>query len=364
MGIVNEQQFIRQATTEGIPVSLGTLHHAGLTARIHDIRQRQSVASAARRTLLNEGQARELYAKIREKYTSADWLGKEIRPWTLVPSVIPTVDEPLIGFEFETSPRSSDERLRIKQELWDTFENYSVDPEGGNAGLEVTFSPEPVSAYTSGTSNAQRFAREVLSTMELEKYHADETAIGTHANISIPGIPSTVTERFIYRGLGVMPMCGEDGTNLRLSLFGRALLFGTAYNQVNYVELKTFRTTYDPQVLALYIERVINLINGIKIAAAEHGVSIIDKVCINLYDVMMTGAAPILEDAPNDLPFDGRDGGAWLYNTLSGEADLSDLSTLEVSFVAERWGFFTFDDYNDEDDNDDDYYDDDDDDDY
>ena len=338
MGIVNEQQFIEQATTEGIGVSLSSLEYAGLVASM-SVETRLHIRREVRRTLLNEGQARALYAAIREKYTSSSWLSKEIRPWTLVPSIIPKVDEPLIGFEFETSPRSSSERARIKQELWDTFDNYSVDPEGGDAGLEVTFSPEPVSAYVSGTSRAQRFASEVLATMQLEEYHEDNCEIGTHANISIPGIPPVVVERFINNGLECMPAVGEDGTDLRLTLFGRSYLYGTAYNQTNYVEMKTFRTTYDPQVLALYIERIINLINGIKMAAEEHGVIIMNKACSNLYDVMMTGATPIMVDAP-DLPLiDGRTGQEPYYvSRLSGE-NLSDLSSLEVAFSAARGGY-------------------------
>lgn len=348
MGIVNEQQFIEQATTEGICVSLSSLEYAGLRASIPDSQASRRIMRDGRRTLLNEGQARELYARIREKYTSSSWLSKEIRPWTLVPSVIPKVDEPLIGFEFETSPRSNSERTRIKQELWDTFENYSVDPEGGNAGLEVTFSPEPLSAYTSGTSRAQRFAREVLATMQLEEYHESVTDIGTHANISIPGIPAMVVAQFINNGLNCMPAVGEDGTNLRRSLFGRECLYGLAYNQAKYVEMKTFRTTYDPQVLALYIERIINLINGIKAAVAEHSVGILDMQCSNLYDVMMTGAAPIMEGTPVEWVLDGRTGRDNYYRVQGTGESLSDLSSLEVSFVA-RSGDYDDEDYEEDD---------------
>lgn len=332
MGIVNEQKFIEQATTAGIGISLHDLEYSGLSVISPNLHSYPSIPRSGSRTLLNEGQARELYAKIRETYTSSGWLSKSIRPWTLVPSVIPSMNEPLIGFEFETSPSGSRERLRIKQELWDTFENYSLDPEGGLAGLEVTFSPEPLSAYTSGTSNAQRFAREVLSTMELESYHESETDIGTHANISIPGIPAMVVVQFINNSLSSMPAKGEDGTDLRLALFGRSELYGIAYNQGKYVEMKTFRTTYDPQVLALYIERIVNLINGIKLAATEYGVTVIAKACINLFDVMMTGAAPIMEAAPDTPPFSANTGQDLSRYALPGDSGVSDLSSLDVSF--------------------------------
>ena len=350
MGIVNEQQFIEQATTEGICVSLSSLEYSGVVASIADGQARRLIRQDARRTLLNEGQARSLYAAIREKYTSSSWLSKEIRPWTLVPSIIPEVDEPLIGFEFETSPRSSSERTRIKRELWDTFDNYSVDPEGGEAGLEVTFSPEPVSAYVSGTSRAQRFASEVLATMQLEEYHEGNCDIGTHANISIPGIPPVVVERFINNGLECMPAVGEDGTNLRLSLFGRTHLYGLAYNQTKYVEMKTFRTTYDPQVMELYIGRVVNLINGIKVATEEYGVTVLNKVCSNLYDVMMTGATPVMVDAPDMPLIDGRTGQEPYYVSRLSSENLSDLSSLEVAFSAARGGYDN--DYDEDDDED------------
>lgn len=351
MGIVNEQQFIEQATTEGIGMSLSSLEYAGVVASMSG-ETHLHIRRQARRTLLNEGQARSLYAAIRERYTSNSWLSKEIRPWTLVPSIIPKVDEPLIGFEFETSPRSNSERVRIKRELWDTFDNYSVDPEGGGAGLEVTFSPEPVSAYVSGTSRAQRFASEVLATMQLEEYHEYDSEIGTHANISIPGIPPVVVAQFINNGLECMPAVGEDGTNLRLSLFGRTHLYGLAYNQTKYVEMKTFRTTYDPQVLALYIERIINLINGIKVATEEYGVTVLNKMCSNLYDVMMTGATPIMVDVPDMPLIDGRTGQEPYYVSQLSSENLSDLSSLEVAFSADRGGYGR--DY-DEDDDEDDY---------
>lgn len=202
--------------------------------------------------------AEEVFAELRENTVQGMGFGKSFRPWTIKPDIMADTDrsQPWWGWEFETGWNSQEDRATAIAHAWDTYDGVTFDGEGeGSYPTEITFIPATQASFEDGTANAFKFMEWVDSNRDLT-YNSGEVYIGTHLNMSSPGMDARnigLLNSFVNNTLF---WTGET-TGDREYLFGRERLYGMAYTRSastgHWLELKTFRTTYTMEQFNLYL---------------------------------------------------------------------------------------------------------------
>lgn len=253
--------------------------------------------------------------------------GKHIRRWNFVPSSIQQLDasQPWLGFEWETSHRSEKHRKEFITHIWDNVLGCSFDPEGSGYGTEVTLPPQELSVYEAGEDD---FTKMIADTEHLtNRGLGREPYNGTHLNFSLPefrsGISGNLSVSFCVEVLNnSLAMLDDDQ---RVALFSRSPIYGGAFAQETYIEMKVFRSTYSADQFRQYVRRAINIIKFCQKLLDVRGTfdeayretgraydtiarwRVIGRLwCSNFFEVVEHGAEPVFTTGANlGSPMDG-----------------------------------------------------------
>lgn len=262
MGIINQEVFVEQF----VAGKLSAMCHSAIGNNESEnvdwsVTNRQPWWSAP----LNRAAALECYAAIRDYVRTRGYYGgKTLRPWEIDPGLYDRLDrsEPWWGFEFETGYRSNQARGHVVAHTWDNWDNMCFDAEGeGSAAVEITFAPQERSKFFDGTASALQFMQYLCANGNLTEKTSEE-GVGTHLNVSVPGLTSTNVSNVtnsMNMTLAAMPLELDGIGDLRLHLFGRRRLYGGFFAQNRgggavWLEGKLFRTTYEIETFNRYLK--------------------------------------------------------------------------------------------------------------
>lgn len=261
MGIINQEVFVEQFVAGKL---LSMCHNAIGNSESENVdwtvRDRRPWWNAP----VSRESALECFAAIRDYVRSRGYYGgKTLRPWEIDPGLYGRLDrsEPWWGFEFETGYRSNQARAFVVAHTWDTWDNMCFDAEGeGSAAVEITFAPQEQSKFVDGTASALQFMQ-FLSNNPGVVERSGEEGVGTHLNVSVPGLTGTNVGSLgasMNMTISAMPIEMDGIGNLRMHLFGRQRLYGGFYAQnrgdAAWLEGKLFRTTYDIATFNRYMK--------------------------------------------------------------------------------------------------------------
>lgn len=231
--------------------------------------------------------------------------GKVLRPWEIDTELCKRLDrsQNWWGFEFETGYQTAGARGQVLGHVWDTWDNVAYDNEGeGNYPCEITFAPQEQSKFEDGTAQANQFMNWLAEQSKLT-YRSREAGIGTHFNLSTPGMEKGDASRNSaeWMNLTVSRLPNEmNGKNVRSEMFGRSTLYGGWFPQAGWIEGKLFRTTYKADEWAKYLKvckaltlclETLTAVNKDKANSWHHELRHIPYV-YNLYEIYKNDAAP------------------------------------------------------------------------
>lgn len=233
--------------------------------------------------------------------------GKILRPWEFDDNVYAKLDQDAVwwGWEFETGYTTHEERASVVGYTWDNFDNVTFDSEGeGLYPSEITFSPAEDYKFFGKEADAYKFV-EYLTENRLG-YNGGDNNIGTHINISSPGMRKnrdTISPlvRVLNRTLAATPKKYFE------ELFGRGRLYGGFYEQMGWIEGKVFRTTYNVEQFERYVAVAAALSRVIRAAETVHAETPMlpaprnrktglhkELVCTNFYEIVKNPALPAI----------------------------------------------------------------------
>lgn len=204
------------------------------------------------------------YEQIKTYILDHGWVrNKHLRPWFIDPDFYKSLnrDEVWWGFEFETGYKSYADRGTAIEHVWDNYHGVCFDSEGeGAAAVEITFTPAEQSKFMDGTAPADSFMR-WLSANRVLTQKTDANGVGTHINISAPGL-TTDNQAKVHAAMTLtlarIPHTIKGVGNARQFMFGRANLYGGWHShnagKDAWLEGKLFRTTYEYDVFRRYVQ--------------------------------------------------------------------------------------------------------------
>lgn len=257
MAIISTERFVEIATSAELMRKFGSAMSQlpGQTRWINHWSASTTPAPVADRDT-----ALAVYRQVKDSISSGQSQNKGARPWYFYPDAFTHLDrsEPWWGFEFECGFKTAAARQKVLTHVWDTWDGVTFDGEGeGNYRSEITFMPSEASKFSKGTAPAQQFMKYLCASGTTHRTR--QSSVGTHLNISHPLLNTKNVgwaECFLNNTLSFLHP--DD----KLFLFGRRSLYDGAYAQQSdragrkknvWIELKTFRTTYDWKQWLQYI---------------------------------------------------------------------------------------------------------------
>lgn len=270
-----------------------------------DIEYRQRVKKAEP---LTPAIAKHLHSKIREALVDRQQqMHKGSRPWDFSPRTMEHLNraEPWWGFEFETGWANQAARAEALAFTYDNFDGVMYDSEGeGAMAVEITFMPAERSKYLDGTADACRFMQWVDDHRQLT-YKSNNANVGTHLNMSHPGIANQVKQEQITRLLNRTIMMTQKVNGQRAEMFGRETVYGGFYSQTAagnvWTEFKGFRTPYTMEQFKkfLQVSEALQQVVELGLRRNELARSGSTMAVSNLYDMAFKGAKPKLDSIEN-----------------------------------------------------------------
>lgn len=281
-GIISSSQLARTALVNSIGFC-GTLHNDNYDPNWDPLEP------------LSVDQADSFLGALADVYGSGYMMyGKALRPWDISPTesrLDPT--KAWLGWEIETGWETDTARRLVATEVLGSDYRACLDEEGPAYGLEITFMP--LDGSETGTHPLD-FVAELAS--EYEAYqHDSDSDTGTHINFSTPDYRAATTA--VQRNVvGAINHAIKSLTYAqRETLFGRSRLYAGAFarddsRDNNWVELKTFNTTYDYAVAKGYREVANNIVKFADIIIAR--MSRDESISItNAFGVFLNGDDPV-----------------------------------------------------------------------
>lgn len=196
---------------------------------------------------------REIKRRIANRDGVDNRLFKWLRPWEVVPSLAnfkAPVGDYAIGVEVEKGFRNKAAVIKIANVIKD-WKYITLDNEGGNYPLEVTFPPVLLSKF-SKRSQAARYMAVLQEHKDL--IETDLINVGCHINVSKGGV--SCYSEFVVEEISdiIRDLYWEDN----YKYFGRNP-YGYIYDQGKYLEFKLFNTTEDYATLKRYINIAVAL---------------------------------------------------------------------------------------------------------
>lgn len=206
-------------------------------------------------------------------------LGKWLRPWNVVPELrnftVPAGDYS-VGIEVEYGFRTQQDAAFIANVI-KNWRYITMDSEGGQNGIEVTFAPMLYSKF-GPTSQACRYLKLLDNNRESVRAHSPASLVGTHVNLSFAGYSHTnntqyarmrkinayvdTRRHYIHNGYREQ---GESGL-VRAEqdkYFGRVPYEGMNA-QPTHMEFKLFNSVTDWRVLRKYVNISVSLLELIR----------------------------------------------------------------------------------------------------
>lgn len=290
MGILNQEVFVELCSNdESFRAELSSAMGLGYY-------NRREMAQTLQQGNINREAALEVYAYAREYLVSNGFYDyKALRPWDWDRNALTSLDpnQAWWGFEFETGYESEEDRATMIRFAWDAFDGMCFDAEGeGGVYSEVTFSPAERSKFLDGTADAFKFMQYLNDNPQLVN-NTGYSMVGTHLNLSVPWARNNPTknrdlEYLLNNTLHKIPFG-------RYTYFGRETLYGGAFDQGTYVELKLFRTTYSMEQFQRYIKSA-DALTRIALAAESLEGSLLYTYCSNFAELWNNPeAVPVFE---------------------------------------------------------------------
>lgn len=193
-------------------------------------------------------------------YISQRGLGKWFRPWNVIPEIRdfrPTQAGDFgIGIEVEHDFRSAEDAEVVARKV-KNWRNITMDCEGGEYGIEVTFPPTLYSKFNAN-SQAMRYMKLLAGPMAQHcRRHNPRDMVGTHVNVSVPRnvtidhdrrnqVNHRIERRSLYEH-------DHIGSSLCERYFNR-VPYGSIYDTVHGMEMKLFNSVESSQILRKYVE--------------------------------------------------------------------------------------------------------------
>lgn len=344
MGIVAQSVFVKKFVASPAPKMKGSTYDKqydmpGLRGEIASALGISRAVPPAWLIGADEASAIEGYNKIREYIVANGYIGgKMLRPWNIDSELTSVLDRKQVwwGWEFETGYKGPKERGTVVGHCYDTYDGVVFDSEGeGNAGVEITFTPQERSKFKDGTAQALRFMNWLSENRDLTMKTGGNN-VGTHLNISHAGMTTSNISnlaRSMNRTVGALEQAIDGIGAVRQAMFGRAHLYGGFYvqNQPSgvWLEGKLFRTTYNAKEFGRYVKSAEALSDALEAIMAVYS----DKewewqfkmgnypYVSNLYEVYADDAAPAIRWASGTASGVGsHNGGGWeLSATLKND---------------------------------------------
>lgn len=307
MGFLNPERFIELMQDKKVQGNLRTEIQAAINGGQGALWMHRN----DRETLMR------CYNQIKDYIIDHGWVnGKRLRPWFIDPQWDAGLDRNEVwwGMEFETGYKSFLDRSTAIDHVWENYHGTCFDSEGeGAAAVEITFSPCEQSKFQDGTAPADSFMRWLSANRVLTQKTAAD-AIGTHINISAPGLTpdnNTKIHKAMTFTLARIPREIKGVGNVRQFMFGRANLYGGWHGHNNgtasWLEGKLFRTTYDYEQFRRYVKTCnafsTALVKIIEFYTKKHEKGSIEEshflmehvpFVTNMYEVAFDDADPIM----------------------------------------------------------------------
>lgn len=207
---------------------------------------------------------RSLKAAIVNRQTAVRWAAKWLRPWDVVPA-LRNYQAPdgqfAVGVEVEMgfNDRNAVRAVASHIQHW---KHITLDNEGGNYPLEVTFPPVVYSKFGRRCQVAN-YLRYLNSTDHVNRAELEQSAyIGTHVNISKGGntIPVATMQSRCATMNTVLPNSTHSlGGEIKRRYFGRDIPYGYSVWQGHYVEFKMFKSSTDFTAMKRYVNIAVAL---------------------------------------------------------------------------------------------------------
>lgn len=204
---------------------------------------------------------------------------KGFRPWVVVDLTSRLdPDKAWIGWEVETGWRDEEARDRAITAFLTEFEHVCIDNEGGNYGVEFTWTPKEVGAYEEANHPLMFVPRFNRST----EHHDPDDQVGTHINISTPTSRALPSKGLTSVASALNRMLMSMSFEQKETLFGRGRLYGGFFKRGSHssesakgeewLEGKLFNSTYSVPIARKYIavgDRLAVLMEKVAVAIKE-----------------------------------------------------------------------------------------------